>query len=240
MTVNTLFIGLEQERKFFPFARVDKTGNGEYKFRYTKGLPGFSKCFKHGNPFELQLPEKHPYLISNELYPMLDNMIMNKRRADYNEYLDELDLLGKNPSDFEILAVSNGKSVTNNFEAFPLLEKDKNGKISCQFMVRQTGDNGAHKAASKLKPGDELYFEKELKDGVEPAVKVMTIDGNHHIGYTPRYLAEDYFAAIDHNPKYNLKVIKVSPALRDPVLVSMTASINGHIPMSAEEYQTYV
>ena len=60
------------------------------------------------------------------------------------------------------------------------------------------------------------------------------------IGWVPRYLVEDFFAAIAEGPcKFGAKVVRINPQsifLKQRVLIEMYGSWDKHVPMSGPDF----
>lgn len=161
-------------------------GERSYEFRYVRGareLPRF-------RPF-VEFPELGEVYRSSELFPMFQNRLMARERADYGDYLASLDLeLDAEP--FEVLAASFGRRTTDTVEVFAEPRVDPaSGVAECRFLARGIRHiTGAPEAVSRLRPGEHLRLHHEIDNEFDhQALVLLTKDGDR-VGYVPVYLAD--------------------------------------------------
>ena len=170
---------------------------------------------------------------------------MNRARPDFANYLRSLDLT-EEADPIEILSTNGGHRVTDAYEVFPKIEKDDTGSFSCRFFLH--GWRHIYKAAidriNRLEQGEELYVTLELTNPATGlAVQIQTTD-YCMIGWAPRYLVKDLFAAITEAPsKFGAKVVRFNPQtipLNQRVLIEMYGCWDKHEPMSSEDFTPLV
>ena len=105
-----------------------------------------------------------------------------------------------------------------------------------------------HRAArdriDRLEQGEELYVTLELSNpATGVAMQIQTKD-YFMIGWAPRYLVEDFFAAIAEGPsKFGAKVVRINPQsilLNQRVLIEMYGCWDKHEPMSSPDFTPLV
>ncbi len=244
MSVRTLYLAWqhkkESSRQWFPVGRLDADVKRPlYRFRYIGGAQraqeevGFSPL--------IEFPNLKEMYDSPRLFPLFQNRVINRARPDRADYLSYLDLReGADP--IEILSRSGGSRVTDSYEVFPKLEKDKNGSFVCRFFLHgwRHVNESAQKRIECLEAGDQLYVTLELtnpKTGL--AVQIQTED-YHMIGWAPRYLVEDLVKAMAESPgDYRAEVVRVNPLpapSKQRVLIEMKALWKKHKPMSGDDF----
>ncbi|MYD62000.1 MAG: DNA-binding protein, partial [Gemmatimonadetes bacterium] len=191
MNTRTLFLAWEdqeQTRQWFPIGRLDADIERPlYRFRYIEGAKRAQKELKFPPLWDFpQLLEDYKSL---ELFPLFRNRVIAQGRPDRTDYLGNLGL-HENADPFDMLSVSGGYRVTDDYEVFPKLVKAKDGSFVCRFFLhgwRHTS-RPAQERLNALKTGEELYVTLELTNPVTGlAVQLQTTD-YHMIGWTPRYI----------------------------------------------------
>lgn len=246
MSEKTLFLAWqdsEQSRGWFPVGRLDADVSlPKYTFGYIRG----AKEAKEKNGFVpiYGFPSFDRLYTSERLFPLFQNRVMNRRRGDFREYLDTLDIEKPDPDPFEMLEVDGGYRVTDSFHVFPKIERGENGAFRCRFFLhgwRHTNDKAQHRLES-LQPGETLYVTIELtnpKTGL--AVQIHTED-YYMIGWAPRYLVRDLTKAMAQAPgDYRAHVVKFNP-VPAPSKQRVLIELSGHWPpdykpMSSPDFQ---
>jgi len=196
-------------REWFPVARLSKIGE-EFSFRYTKGakeakasgfvgLAGFSSFDK--------------LYLSNTIFPVLQNRIMNKSRPDRDEYLSWLGLDSETHSDFEELARTGGVKATDNLQLYPIPEP-KNGLYQFQFFVHGISHlpENYKDRTYRLQPDDSLFLMPDVQNQQsKDAISLRTEDPVELVGYVPKFFTQDFIALFRANPnQFNIKVKKLN------------------------------
>jgi len=192
--MSTLYLAWRQpDRRWWPVGRLSRDGS-EYLFTYTRGarsaaeggfrpLPGF--------------PDLEETYASKELFPLFGNRLPPRSRADYNDFVEWLDLSSNKKDPIGMLARSDGQRETDMFEVFPNPAPGPGNRYESAFFVhglRHRGP-GAEEEARRLAPGDPLVLQAEPQNPHDPrALRILTTVRGVHLGFVPRYLCEDVHA----------------------------------------------
>lgn len=247
MGERTLFLAWQDSdsgRAWFPVGQLDAdVGRPFYRFRYIGGAKRAQEESEF--PLLIEFPSLEGDYKSPELFPLFQNRVMNRKRPDFAEYLESLDLSGK-VDPIEILSVNGGQRVTDAYEVFPKIEKDDTGHFTCRFFLHswRRVNPTAQDRINRLEPGEKLHLTLELTNPVTGlAVQVQTED-HHMIGWTPRYLITDLAKAMtEDNNDYKAKVVRVNPQpapTKQRVLVEMKGRWSKHKPMDSEDFRPLV
>ncbi len=256
MNTRTLFLAWEdqeQTHQWFPIGRLDADVERPfYRFRYIEGAKRAQKEVKFPPLWDFpQLLEDYKSL---ELFPLFRNRVIAQGRPDRADYLGNLGLQ-ENAAPFEMLSISGGYRVTDDYEVFPKLVKAEDGSFVCRFFLhgwRHTSLS-AQERLNTLKPGEELYVTLELTNPVTGlAVQLQTTD-YHMIGWTPRYIVSEMARAMAESPggavyncgssSYTAHVVKINPPpspMTQRVLIEMRGHWDGYEPMESEDFRPLV
>lgn len=238
----------QRSRAWFPVGRLDAESVGgqsdrtHYRFRYTRGAltaqrdAGFTPL--------LAFPDFEKNYESNELFPLFQNRVLSPKRADFEQYIQWLDLDRSHADPVSILAVSGGERVTDNLEVFPKVTTDATGAFHMRFFLhglRHLGEKAIERA-SRLIVGEELRILVELNNpATRLAVPLLTED-YHMIGWAPRYLVEDLINCVPHAPELTARVARInlnSAPLNQRILIDYTGRApSGTQPMSTPDFRT--
>ena len=141
---------------------------------------------------------------SDELFPLFQNRIPNRKRGDYAGVLNRLGLTVEAANPFEILAISGGGRQTDNLEVFPKIQKRRDGTFIVRFFLHGSRhvNMDAQERLSRLKEGDRLQVAVEVNNPVTgAAVQLETAEDYHMIGWAPRYLIKDMLSALGQCPR---------------------------------------
>ena len=245
--MKTLFLAWQDKastRAWFPIGRLDAdVKRNIFQFRYTQGAEMAHK--KAGlEPLDA-FPDFHKIYESADLFPLFRNRILGKGREDFQEYLNQLGLRPGHADPLEILALTGGERQTDNLEVFPKIERHHNGGFNCRFFLHgwRHVNEPAQKKLLELKGGEKLRVAVELNNPATVlALQLQTPDDYHMIGWAPRYLVKDLFAAICESPNdLTATVVKVnlSPApAKQRVLIEIKGRwMENYEPMATEEFQ---
>ena len=177
MSTKTLFLAWQDKsgegRLWFPLGRLDIEPS-LYRFRYSGGAVRAQQEVKFPPLWDFpQLLEDYKSL---ELFPLFRNRVIAQGRPDRADYLGNLDLQ-ENADPFEMLSVSGGYRVTDDYEVFPKLVKADDGSFVCRFFLHGWRHTSLHaqERLNALKPGEELYIALELANPVTGlAVQLQT------------------------------------------------------------------
>jgi len=192
---NALFVawraGGTNGGRWGPVGRLDR-GPGGYRFVYTRGaseLEGF-------RPFP-EMPDLNTIYESEELFPLFANRLLARSRPEYEAYLTWGGFDPDNPPDpIALLAVTEGRRVTDSIELFPCPIPDQVGCYLNKFFLHGVAyvAAAAQQRIAALEPGEPLVLMFDNFNEYDPkAVAVRTHDVRERflIGYVPRYLARE-------------------------------------------------
>ena len=215
MGERTLFLAWQDSdpgRAWFPVGQLDADVDRPfYRFRYIGGAKRAQE--KSGFPLLIEFPSLEGDYKSPELFPLFQNRVMNRKRPDFAEYLESLDLSGK-VDPIEILSVNGGQRVTDAYEVFPKIEKDDTGHFTCRFFLHGWWrvNPAAQDRLNRLEPGEKLHLTLELTNPVTDLAVQLQTEDYHMIGWAPRYLITDLAKAMTgDNSDYKAKVVRVNP-----------------------------
>ena len=250
MSEQTLFLAWqgkrETSRRWFPIGRLDANmERPHYRFRYVGGIKKAQN--KAGFQPLLQFPDlKKAYCLST-LFPIFRNRVMSDKRPDFAQYISSLGL-AQTANPIEILAVSGGRRVTDNFGVFPKINKRPDGSFTCRFFLHGWShvSEAAKERIKRMQPDEPLYLTLDLTNpATRLAVQIQTTD-YHMVGWAPRYLVGDLVEAMAKSPEpdYSARVVQVNPMpvpSNHRVLIEMQGCWNnGHEPMSGPDFQPLV
>ncbi len=246
MSAKTLFLAWQDSdpsTAWFPVGQLDAdVKDSSYRFRYIGGAKRAQE--KAGFPLLIEFPSLDEDYQSSELFPLFQNRVMNRKRPDFADYLESLDL-SEEVDPIEILSVNGGQRVTDSYEVFPKIEKDETGCFTCRFFLhgwRRVSD-AAQERISRLESGEKLYLTLELTNPATGlAVQIQTED-YYMIGWAPRYLVTDLSAGMAESPEYSAKVVRVNPPSApsmQSVLIEMRGRWEEHEPMNTEDFTPLV
>ena len=246
MTVLYLAWQDRKNRGWFPVGRLVRRESEpvRYEFEYIRGaeeakrLAGFS-----GIP---GFPEMDKRYVSPSLFSTFRNRAMNPRRPDRLEYLRHLGLDGDGWDEVSELAVSGGRIQSDNFEAFPEIAPDADGRFASRFTLhglRHTNPDSIRRSES-LTVGEPLVLSLELNNPFTGyAVSVNTRD-HYTLGWLPHYLVHALHRDSDNAwlvTDVEARIERVNPDA--PLSHRALASFSGRLPAGVspmaelEQYQ---
>lgn len=213
---------------------------GLYRFFYTQGArkPGF-------HPFP-QMSDLDQVYESEMLFPLFANRLLSKSRPEYEDYLRWSGFDTKNPPDpIVVLGITEGIRQTDAVEVFPCPMPSEDGCYTTKFFLHGIRwlDAGAIERIGRLQVGEPLKLMLDLQNEYDSlAVAVRTQEESAHIGYVPRYLANDVGHIFrDCDPQIvDLRVdqVNLDAPLQNRVLCQMRACWpTGFQPCSGEDFQ---
>ncbi len=204
MPHNSLYVASrsgDQDHGFWgPVARLDRLDHG-WRFLYLQG----ARTLPQYQPF-YEFPDLDKVYESESLFPLFANRLLSRSRPEYLAWLTWGGFNAQQPPDpIALLAVTEGRRVTDPMEVFPCPVPDADGCYLNRFFVHGVRwmPPPAQEAILQLRSGDHLAL---LPDRLNPhdahAVALRTfadkdgqlVDstiGRYLIGYIPRYLAVD-------------------------------------------------
>lgn len=173
-------------RMWHPVAKLIQSEQGIYTLTYTQGAknPRFQ-------PFPLMVDKTKTYQ-SRELFAFLKNRIPPASRPEHEELFNWCNL-DTSANYLDLLSVSGGEKVTDNYRVISLPEKINNQYTNSFFIsgIRYLSEE-RKKLVEKFPVSHELQYEFE-DDNVNDAQAVLLLDKDQDliIGYYPKYLTSD-------------------------------------------------
>lgn len=236
-----------RSRAWFPVGRLDVATldpakeRAHYRFRYTGGAlkaqqdVGFSPL--------LAFPDFKKDYESEELFPLFKNRVLSPKRADFQEYIQWLDLDRNHADPVSILEVSGGERVTDNLEVFPKVTADEAGSFNVRFFLhglRHLGEKAIDRA-SRLTVGEELRIFVELNNPATRLALPLLTEDYQMIGWAPRYLVEDLINCVPNAPELSARVARINTdaaPLNQRILIDYAGRApKGTQPMSTPDFK---
>lgn len=196
----------------YTFKYIDPELNDATKVGF-KDFPGFGDI--------------HETYESDKLFANILTRLPNKSRPDYLEILNSYNL-EIDSNDLEILKATKGRLLTDNFEFVPVfdynkVEFDVAGTRHCEDVkkcIKQNLINVNDKLELELEPTNE--YDKN-------AIKVLfNKDGvKYHLGYVPRYYAEELAKLLQSNAEYSAMIqsLNFESEIRDEDITALVKLI---------------
>ena len=242
--MSTVFLAWQtpaESRAWYPIGRLEHdAGHDLYRFGYTGG------ALRAQNEAGLRPLDSFPKFDAiyedNELFPLFNNRLLSRKREDYAEFMNLLDLpLTADP--MEILSVSGGVRATDNLEVFPEIKKESDGRFHCRFFLHgwRYVNPIARDRIENLKKGEELRVSIELNNPSTPLAVQLFSDDYTMLGWAPRYLVGDLLEVVNEaNNEIRAQVAKVntSPAnFQQKVLVELSGKWPQGNPFESEDFK---
>lgn len=192
--LHALFIAWQNPstRRFYPVGRLAQIeGDGCedcFEFVYVQGAieaDGFQ-------PF-VSFPNLHQVYRGKELFPLFDNRLVSKKRADFPEYIAQLGLPPATVSPITILSRSAGRRATDTLELFPLPEFEPGYGYRTWFFahgLRHVAPEGLQRLMH-LTAGERVLPRCDVDNPVDPSAIELLSHDRLRIGYMPSYLLDD-------------------------------------------------
>lgn len=196
-------------REWFPVARISKE-NHEYFFRYTHGAVDAKQSGFQGLA---GFPDFKKTYLSDTIFPVFQNRIMNRSRPDRDEFLSWIELDNDSYSQFEELARTGGIKATDNLQLYPIPSKI-DGEYKVQFFSHGVSHLPANykDRVNTLLPGEKLYLCADLQNEQDlNALFLRTSDPVELVGYAPKFFAKDFQELFKTSKdSFEIKVVKVN------------------------------
>jgi hypothetical protein len=239
----TLYLAWQdyQSRSWFPVGQLTFDGK-VYTFVYINGAKqAQQKC---GFEPLMSFPEWNRVYCSTELFAFFANRVMPRSRPDYQSFLDRFNLSAQNLDLMEFLGRTEGERQTDNFKIFPCPQRNPNGQYHFSFLahgLRYLPECSVQRM-EQLEVGESLWLAHEFHNPYDNKALTLNTKDHHILGYYPRYLVEDVFEVLRHDPKLvEVKVAKVNlppSPLKSRLLCEITYSgFEGYVPFAQEQYQ---
>lgn len=205
-----------------------------YRFRYLRRAmttAGF-------RPF-LGFREFEKTYLSDELFPLFQQRVMNPRRPDYERYIKSLNL----PSDatpWEQLARSGGKRTGDTIQLFPEPIVRVDGSSRCCFLVHgvrhieKNYDPSVQQRIQNLRKGDSLQLVPEPDNVVNPKALLTSTEGGDVLGWVPDLLL-DYVYMLRESGPVELRVEHTNGP-NVPYHFRLIARVEGRVPAGYQPF----
>ena len=190
--MNTLFLAWRAPAKRWHPIGYLAYRDGVYTFGYVHGV----RTAEAEDGFRplIEFPRFDREFRSARLFSVFANRLPPQTRPDYAAFVDWLNLAPGDVRDVDLLARSEGRRVTDTFEVFPKPERTEDGRYVVHAFIHgiRHREPTAVERAERLQPGEPLVLRADADNPADAlAVATHTGDTDEHIGFLPRYLAED-------------------------------------------------
>ena len=165
---------------------------------------------------------------SEELFPVFCNRLLQKNRPEYDDYVGWLGFDKNKFSPLEELARSGGIRVTDNLQLFSIPQK--NGNLY-EFHFFSHGIRHLPPCyidrINHLNHGNKLFLMKDVQNNFDPfALALRTGDPPEIVGYTPRFLSQDFTELLHLNGNDNVFVQVEKINLKAPLQFKLLCKIS--------------
>lgn len=190
--MKTLFLAWRDPgQRWYPIGRLSFSDQ-KYRFVY---LEGAIEAQEHAGfrplPAFSDMTKVHE---SETLFPVFANRLPSPSREEFSSFVEWLSLDAGERDPLVLLARSTGHRETDMFEVFECPEPDERGMYSMHAFVHGLRHRTpeAIEMAKSLKAGDALRVTADPENRYDSlAIQAHTADGEHHLGYLPRYLSPE-------------------------------------------------
>lgn len=205
-----------------------------YRFRY------FRRALSaHGfRPF-IGFGDLRCAYVSDELFPLFQQRVMNPRRPDYDRYVRSLDL-SVDATPWEQLAKSGGRRAGDTIQLFPEPVVRVDGSSGCTFFahgVRHVKDGcnpTVEQRIAGLKKGDRLQFVSDSDNEVNPRALLIFKVGDGILGWIPDLLL-DYVHALRRSGPVELRVEHAN-GVEAPYHFRLIVRVEGSVPTGYQPF----
>jgi len=192
--LHALFVAWQNPatRRFYPVGRLAQIEAGGcqdcFEFVYIQRAVEADRF----QPF-VSFPDLHQIYRAKELFPMFDNRLVSRKRADFLDYIAELGLPVGTVSPITILSRSAGRRMTDTLQLFPLPEYEPDYGYRTWFWahgIRHLQPRPDERIAA-LEQDERLCVRPDLNNPVVPDALSLWTDDGVCIGYMPSYLLDD-------------------------------------------------
>ncbi|MDM8346031.1 HIRAN domain-containing protein [Pseudochrobactrum sp. sp1633] len=231
--MSTYFLNWQdpENRAWYPVGKLFHTQD-LYIFAYTKGSLRSSNFVTFGN-----LNDKNAVYVSNELFPIFANRVMNSKRPDYQRYASWAGLDSQEQSDsLKLMARMGGGKATDNLQVYQVPERDCEDRYRTVFFAHGLSHlpSESQCRAQSLIEGQQVYPLLDIQNPYDrSAVAIRSQDPSSLIGYCPRYLARDINKLV--KGRRNNLVITIKKVNEDaPPQFMLLCEAVGHWPLNFE------
>ena len=185
--------------------------DNKYYFGYTEGV----QEAMNSNNFVLfgQMQHIDKMYVSEELFPIFQNRLFQKKRPEYQDYLNWLGY-NREISPLEELARTHGIRATDSLQLFEI-PVPIDGKYLVYFFshgIRHLPQCYQDRI-KHLKEGEKLYLMKDVQNKVDKyALVLRTDDPVEIVGYCPRFYVTDFNKLLELNTpeKVDVSIVKIN------------------------------
>lgn len=199
----------------------------EFIFRYLASAPDI----RDFQPL-LGFPDFHATYRSPSLFPIFEQRVMDRRRPDYQEYLEALDL-PLTCTALDVLSRSGGQRKGDTIQLTEHPTVTASGATEYTFLVRgirhvATLPDDKAAALASLKRGELLTVLPEPSNPFNPQALLVATREQVPLGWIPDLLL-DYVAMAQKSDSFSLCVQRISgPEV--PGHARLVARLRGHLP----------
>lgn len=214
---NAVYISWQDPKtlRFHPVGRLSLVERDDqdnyYEFIYIQEAE--EAAGKSFHPFA-SFPDLNVVYRSRELFPMFGNRILSAKRADFPEYLSDLNLPESTRDPILILGRSEGRRVTDSLEMFPYPTFDPEYGFRTTFWARSIVrlNDSSRRRIDRLAPDEALYYMPDPQNTYDPrSIKLRTKD-DVIVGAVPYYLLDDIHILLAHDVDPIFHVERISPS----------------------------
>lgn len=222
-----------RSRAYSAVAELTATGN-VFEFSYlarARHVEGFRPL--------LAFPDLCRRYVSESLFPLFAQRLMDQDRPDRPAWLGALDLpIAAEP--MEILARSGGHRSGDTLELLPHPAVRPDGATVCRFLVHGISHvDGAADRIPALLPGQRLSLERDVTNAHNPRALLVTAESRTALGWVPDPLV-DYVATVLESGPSSLRVVRTNPPEWGPhlrLMVELDGVWRGPSPFSGPDWQ---
>jgi hypothetical protein len=238
-----LFIAWQnpETREWRPVGQLTRPGN-RYRFVYTKGAERAKDFIPFG-----RMEDLYTIYESGELFPLFANRLLPKRRPEYREYLEWLNIPSGEDEPLALLARTGGIRGTDSLMVFGCPEA-----VDRRYLVHFFCHGISHlpqealRIIEKLEVGTRLYLMLDVQNDFDRmAVALRTEQPKMIVGYVPRYFARDFSKLAEGVTRETVTVVVESINLQAPIQLRLLCKISadwpkGFRPCSGTDFQPIV
>lgn len=216
--------------------RRSTNGDESYRFVYVKAAEQFDGF--RGLP---GLPDLNAVYESEELFPVFSNRLMPRRRPDYEDFVQRLNL-DVETDPFEVLIRSEGWKATDRVEVFAHPERTSENDLTMLFFLRGVRYlPGAMEAVRDVRCDDPLELVDQPSNLVNRRAVLISTRTGKEIGWVPDCLLDTVHELREHGSLVRVVAEHVNPDSAPPhmrVLCRLRAPWPaGYEPLSGPDYQ---
>lgn len=231
-----------ESRRWLPVGRLDRVRQ-QFVFGYTRGAAVSPRFVPFGN-----LSATNSIYVSNELFPIFANRVMNEKRPEYRTYARWSGFDGGYSSDpLLLMARMGGNRATDTLQVYPVPERTADGRYYTVFFAHGLSHlpMESQDRSFRLQSGDRLFPMLDVQNPHDSqAVALRTSDPTALVGYAPRHLAPDIRELgrmAPGSPAIRIKQVNQDAPAQYRVLCEAEGAWPANFqPCASNDYQTLV